>query len=126
MRRALEERARERCRLIEQARSYSRAVASRLGNVCSVLVGSVARGDFHAGSDIDVVLISASLPAHPLERSELLYSLIDGAIEPKGYHPEEFRRMLRRKNPLAVEAVTAGIVLIDDGTWETYRAGASD
>jgi hypothetical protein len=89
-----------------------------------VLYGSFDRGDFNLGSDIDVLIVSDSLPTHPLARSELLYRFVRGGIEPKGYTAAEFARMLRSNNPIALEAREHGITLWDDGLLsEAMRPG---
>jgi len=40
------------------------------------LFGSYARGDYHPGSDLDLLVIAEGLPAHPVERIQWLYNLV--------------------------------------------------
>ncbi|RLE75715.1 MAG: nucleotidyltransferase domain-containing protein [Thermoprotei archaeon] len=104
----LEERRRLRERVISEARSWARSLPFR---ATAILVGSYARGDFNKWSDVDVILVS-DLRGSPLER----LSRVD---HPPGYEvipltPSEFLALLRRGNPLAVEAAEVGVVLRDD------------
>lgn len=112
---ALQRRLEERERLLETARRYARRLSERLPVRWAIVAGSVARGDFNAGSDIDVVVLSDALPSHPLRRAELLYDVADGGVEPKGLTLTEFARELRHHNPLALEAVELGVVVYPEG-----------
>lgn len=96
---------------IKMARDYVRHLTEKIEDVAAYLIGSTARGDFNIWSDIDVIIISDRLPANPLERSKLLYSCVEGEIEPKGYTVAEFKDLLRRCNPLAEEVMKVGIPL---------------
>jgi len=90
--------------------------------LAGVVFGSYARGDFNLGSDIDILLLSDALPADPRKRSELLYEHIEGRLEPKGYTREEFTDLLRRRNPIAVDAVRHGVSVWDNGCWREILA----
>lgn len=108
---ALVERARERERLLEVARGYVASLARRRPLVAAVVVGSVARGDFNLWSDVDVVVVAEGLPERAPVRGAVLSEGAPGGVHPIGFTPEEFRAALRRGNPLAREAVTAGVVV---------------
>ena len=104
----LEERRRLRERVIEQARRWVEGLPFK---ATAILVGSYARGDFNLWSDVDVLLI-AEFRGGPLER-------LEGLDVPPGFQVipltlEEFERLARRRDPLAVEALTVGVVLRDD------------
>lgn len=114
MRRVVEARRREQQEMVSRARRYGERLRARIGPLSGFVVGSVARGDFNLWSDIDVVVVADGLPAHPLERSRLLYDLVEGGLEPKGYTVAEFRRLLAQGHPLAVEVMEKGIVLQDE------------
>lgn len=64
-------------------------------NAKIILYGSYARGNPHAYSDIDLIVVSSDLARFsPLERQELLARLtmnVDGPLEVIGYTPKEFR-----------------------------------
>ncbi len=94
--RALALRAQEREALIQKARAYAERVRTRLGEARVFLFGSVARGDFHRGSDLDLLVVAPGLPEDPLERARLLFALGEGLEEPRGLLPEEFDRLKAR------------------------------
>ncbi len=100
---------------------YSKAVSSKIGKFTGVLYGSMARGDYNVWSDIDFLVISDKLPEDPLKRLELLYSLTDTPIEVKGYTKNEFLKMIEKRNPMALDALVEGKVIVDDGFWEVAR-----
>jgi hypothetical protein len=93
-----------------------------------------AGGDFNLGSDIDVLIISNSLPEGFFKRIELLYHYVQGMIEPKGYTQTEFLNMFTRftdakglrfhsNNPLAIDALKNGEILLDNGFWQKLMNG---
>ena len=104
------ERLRERVRVIEEARKWSRGLKYP---VTAILVGSYARGDFNKWSDVDIILVSPAFEGKtPIER---LYE-VDA---PPGYEvipwtPRELERMMAKGNPLAIEASRHGVILRDD------------
>ena len=102
-------------------KEYSKAVSSKIGKFTGVLYGSMARGDYNVWSDIDFPVISDKLPENPLERLEFLYSLTDTPIEVKGYTRSEFLRMIETRNPVALDSLVEGKVIVDDGFWEVAR-----
>jgi predicted nucleotidyltransferase len=110
--RMLERRRSEREAALQEARDYALRLQAHLGPLTAIVYGSYARGDFHAGSDVDVLVISEALPAHPLRRLEMLYTQVRGRLEPKGYTAEEFRARLEHGDPGAVEAMDRGIVVL--------------
>jgi len=109
---ALAERARERERLIELARSYVERLSRRRPLLAAAVVGSVARGDFNVWSDVDVVIVAADLPERAPDRGRLLVEDAPGGVQPVGFTPEELTEALRRGNALAREAVTSPVVLL--------------
>ena len=110
----LEARRREQQERLEIARAYVDRLASVLGRASALVYGSVVRGDFHRGSDIDILVISDALPEGVLERLKVLYSIATGREEPKGYRLAEFERMRARRHPTIVAALEARQVLRDD------------
>ena len=95
-------------KVIEEARRW----ASNLPFKSSViLIGSYARGDFNLWSDVDIVLI-AWLHGNPLER-------LKSIDYPPGFEvipltPTEFLTLLKKRNPIAMEALSNGVILRDD------------
>jgi len=118
----LAERARERERLIELARTYVRRLSRRHPLLAAAVVGSVARGDFNVWSDVDVVVVADDLPERAPERGLLLVEDALGGVQPVGFTPGELAEALRRGNPLAREAVTSGVVLLGGDLLERIAA----
>ena len=81
----------------------------------------MARGDNNLWSDIDFLVISDKLPENPLKRLEFLYSLTETPIEVKGYKRNDFLKMIEKRNPLALDALVEGQVIVDDGFWGMAR-----
>lgn len=118
----LEERRRQREKAIKLAQECVDKLSEVLTLVSAVLYGSFARGDFNLSSDIDVLIISDSLPPNPLARLELLYQFASGGIEPKAYTRGEFIAMLKDGNSAIVDAMNNGIILIDHGFLTKLRS----
>ena len=103
---------RERRRIREKILGEARIWAENLNLRSTViLIGSYARGDFNKWSDVDVLII-ADFKGNPLERLKMLDA-------PPGYQlipltPEEFKRLYRKSNPIALEAMEKGVVLRED------------
>ena len=76
------------------------------------LFGSYARGDYHAASDIDLLIVKeTALPYN--ERAADVWRVCDacgshGALEPLVYTPAEFARMRAQRNPLIERALQEG------------------
>lgn len=99
----------ERERVIKEAKEWASKLSFR---VTAILIGSYARGDFNKWSDVDVMLITDEIKGNPLERLREIDN-------PPGYEViiwtiDEFRIMLRKRNPLALEALNRGVILRDD------------
>lgn len=112
---ALQRRQMEQQHLLDVARRYARRLAEVVRVDFAVVAGSVARGDFHDGSDIDVLIVSDALPEHPLRRAELLFAVVEGGVEPKGLSFQELARELERQNPLVLEALERGVIVYPEG-----------
>ena len=97
-----------------EAEEYVKRLKGVLDPISAAIYGSVVRGDFNIGSDIDIVVISDALAKDPLERMEVLYRYARGREEPKGYRLDEFRRMTNRKHPTAIGIMNEGKILVDD------------
>lgn len=108
----------------KEVSSYVEKLARELDtHLTVILFGSFARDDAGPGSDVDLVVISDALPAHPLDRSKLLYdaNLTGAPIEPKGYTKAEFLRLIDRRNPIALDSLTEGEALNDSGFWKKAK-----
>lgn len=79
-----------------------------------ILFGSCARGDYHAGSDVDLLIIQDTNRPFVERGAEVLRACrSELAIEPLVYTPHEFERMLGQKNPFILQAIAEGIVLYE-------------
>jgi predicted nucleotidyltransferase len=108
---ALDDRRRERERLIDLARDYVQRLSGRIRLVGAAVVGSVARGDFNVWSDVDVVVIGEELPPRIPDRAALLGKDVPAGVEPIGFTPDEFREALSKGDPHAREAMGPGVIL---------------
>lgn len=102
-------RRRERAALIDRGWAFARAIPAGV-NVRGVVVGSVARGDFQADSDVDVLVVAAGLPDHPVERLAAVGAPVAG-IDAVVWTPGEWASQSRRGDPVAVEVREHGVWL---------------
>lgn len=107
----IERRRRERADLIGRAAGYADDIGARMPVRAVVVFGSVARGDFNAWSDIDVLVVCDRLPAGGRPRLAVLHQDGHIGIQPVGWTQAEFLDRLRRGDPIATEAVGRGVVV---------------
>jgi predicted nucleotidyltransferase len=105
----------EREGLIDLGREYARRLSARLAVRAAYVAGSVARGDFNVWSDVDVVIVADDLPERVPDRMAVLMADAPPRVQPVGFTPAEFERARARRNPLVIEALERGVVLIEDG-----------
>ena len=79
-----------------------------------ILYGSFARGDYHALSDIDLVIIEETDRSF-FERIGEILSLCEPSIslEPLVYTPGEFERMREEGNPFIEQVLREGKVIYE-------------
>lgn len=82
-----------------RVRAYLRTLG--LKNYRALVFGSVARGDFTAESDTDLLVISDELPRDPKTRISLLFDARDVApeIEPVGWRESDWARRESEQDP---------------------------
>jgi predicted nucleotidyltransferase len=97
--------------LVERAREFVSGLSPELGVRAAVVIGSVARGDFNVWSDVDLLVIADNLPARYLDRLDALGPR-PPLVQPIVWTSAEYRQELSRRNPMAVEAVKAGVWLV--------------
>jgi predicted nucleotidyltransferase len=100
----------ERDALLDRARAFAGHLPDELGVVAVAVFGSVARGDFNTWSDIDVLVIAERLPGRPLDRLAALGDC-PGLVAPVAWTPAEWQHQRTRRNPIAVEVVSVGVVV---------------
>ena len=94
-------------------------------SVTAVLAGSYARGDFNLWSDVDVLLVSDSFPESPLDRLKMVDP--PEGVEVIPLTRRDFYRLVKKKNPLVVDAQKYGIILRDDlGLFKDQRSNSSE
>jgi len=79
-----------------------------------ILFGSFARGDYHAASDVDLLIVKDT--GQPfIERSADVWRMCPSelVIEPLVYTPAEFAQMVQQGNPLISTALREGIVIYE-------------
>ena len=104
-------RRREQASLVAVARGFAEGLDSCLSVRAVVVVGSVARGDFNAASDIDVLVVADGLPEHPLKRPQALGEVPLG-VEAVPWTSHDWARAERTGNPIWAEALSKGIWLV--------------
>ena len=109
----LERRRREREERLKKARRFAKAIRGGISPASVVVIGSTARGDFNAWSDIDVVVVSPRFPKNPLKRYKILEPHLEPGIEPIPLRPEDLERLVERGAPV-VEDIIRGITIFDD------------
>lgn len=97
--------------LLARARRFVEELPRGIGLVTAVVFRSVVRGDFNTWSDVDVLVVADDLPPRPQDRLGLLLSGAPDRVQPVPWTADEFVAQLAKGNPIAREAVDAGIVL---------------
>lgn len=102
---------------------YARKLIRNIRPRSIVLYGSIARGEHGVGSDVDILVISDSLPKNFLERLRILSELNPSTapIEAIAYTTSEFRAMVEKLHPTALSAIEDGITIYDDGFFERMK-----
>lgn len=102
-------------KVLEFLRVYARRLVDTGRAELVVLIGSLARGDFTAFSDADLLIVAEDVPKRPLDRISAYIepkSPID--IEPRVLTRNEFYIMASDKSKLVEEVLEYGIVLAGD------------
>jgi predicted nucleotidyltransferase len=96
--------------LLDRARRFVGDLDAGLDVRAVVVFGSVARGDFHEASDVDVLVVADALPPRPLDRLAAV-GVPPSRVEVVAWTPEEWRRALTIGDPVASECAGAGVWL---------------
>jgi len=90
--------------------------ALRKGGKLIILYGSLARGDYTATSDADILIISDKF--RDIRMIDRVLDFIDPRspidIEPRVLTTEEFKTLIKKKDRFALEVLRDGIVLAGD------------
>ncbi len=92
---------------VRRIQEYFKVLKKSLKSKIILLYGSLAKGTFALGSDVDILVIAEDLPKNPNERLRLLYGLdrTHAPIDMKAYIPEEIKRVLLKGHPLIMDAL---------------------
>ena len=100
----------------EEIARFCENIIKALNPSAIILYGSLARGDYKKGSDIDIIIVADNLPQKFTDRIELLLCFsAGGPIEPRGYTPHEFLKMIEEAYGTVLDAIAYGIILYDRG-----------
>lgn len=79
-----------------------------------ILYGSFSRGDFHQGSDVDLIVVG-DFKGRFFDRIGLVLNEYKGKydLEPLVYTNEEFKRMIKEKRPFIHSILKSGIVVYE-------------
>ncbi|RLG73763.1 MAG: nucleotidyltransferase domain-containing protein [Thermoprotei archaeon] len=101
---------------MEKLKEYGeKAVAKGARTV--VLVGSLARGDYTAFSDADILIIADNIPKRPIDRlKEFIDPTLPIDLDVRVYTSEEFLKMAEKGMRIVKEVVRYGIVIAGDPT----------
>ncbi|HDD64354.1 MAG: nucleotidyltransferase domain-containing protein [Thermoprotei archaeon] len=101
-------------RVTEELKGYAERAINR-GALAVILVGSLARGDYTAFSDADVVVIADNVPSRPMDRiKDFLDPTLSVDVEPRVYTRDEILEMARRGSKVVEEIASYGILLAGD------------
>jgi predicted nucleotidyltransferase len=96
--------------LRERVRRLADDLRSRFGATLVLLHGSLARGDIHEGSDIDLIVVG-DFAGRFHERPGAVLEMTDLPVEPLCYTPDEFAEMLAEENPFVLAALDEGMAI---------------
>ncbi len=103
--------------LIDPLRSALRPLAKRIDR--ALVYGSVAKGEAHAGSDIDLLVVAGALTLEELfAKLAPAEKLLGRSIHPTLYTPEEFARRKAGGNPFLRKVLSGehiDLIGSDDG-----------
>jgi len=100
----------------DEIQEYCRLVIEKYHPLCIILFGSLARPDYSERSDVDLIIIANSFPKNVDARSKSLFLLNPSfaPIEPIGFLPSEFEKMIEKRNCTAIFAMEEGIPLFGE------------
>ena len=70
------------------AQKIAKIVRNTLPDAKVFVIGSIVKGDYVGGSDIDILIISKAVPERPIERSRIKI-MIEDKLNLPYYHPFE-------------------------------------
>jgi len=102
--------------VMEKLREYSEKAVAK-GAKTVVLIGSLARGDYTAFSDADILIIADNVSERPIDRlKEFIDPTLPIDLDVRVYTSKEFMKMAERGMRIVKEVVKYGIVIAGDPT----------
>jgi len=100
--------------VLKELKNYAKKCIDK-GAKAIILIGSLARKDYTAFSDADIIIISDNVPSRPIDRiKEFIDPTLSIDIEPRVYTSEEILIMAKKKSSIIKEIVEHGILLSGD------------
>ncbi len=101
-------------KVMRELEEYAKKAVAK-GARAVILIGSLAKGDYTAFSDADVIIIVKRTPKQPAERIiDFLDPSLSIDLEPRIYTTDEFLKMASKGRRLVREAVEHGRLLAGD------------
>ena len=100
--------------VLKRLKEYAEKALAK-GAKTVILIGSLARGDYTAFSDADILIISDNAPSNPLERlRDFIDPTLPVDVEPRVYTTRELIEMAREGRRIIKEILEYGIILAGD------------
>lgn len=96
--------------ILKKLRNFADRLRKKLPVSKIYLYGSFARGEFHEGSDIDLIIIG-DFNERLFDRIGKVLDLTDLPIEPLVYNKEEFEELKKSRNPFIIESLKTAVEL---------------
>ncbi len=101
-------------KVMDELKRYASRLLNR-GVKLVILIGSLAKGNYTAFSDADIIIIADSLPRNPLERiPEFIDPDVSIDLDIRAYTLDEISRMAREKRRIIKEIIQYGKLLAGD------------
>ena len=101
-------------KVLEELREYARRAVDR-GARTVILIGSLARGDYTAFSDADIVIVSDNVPERSLDRiTDFIDPTLSVDVEPRVYTSRELLKMAEEGRKIVREILEYGKLLAGD------------
>lgn len=103
-----------RQRVMRELEEYTEKAVKK-GAIAVILVGSLARGDYTAFSDADIIIVVEESREKPVERlTKYMEAKVSIDIEPRVYTIKELREMIKNNAGIVREIAEYGILLGGD------------
>ena len=101
-------------KVIKKLKEYSEKAVAK-GAKAVILIGSLAKGDYTAFSDADLLIIFDEASKNPIERiKEFIDPNLPIEVEPRVYTTNELLKMAKEKRRIIKEIINYGKLLAGD------------